>query len=111
MIALISLSAIAVVEATPAVATPRAAAAAKCAPPRGPGDNLIHSANVRTRHVGCAAARKVMLRCDRFSYGHSGHCRAVGRRWYCTSRSLGPLESNEKCTASGRRSISWVWLD
>lgn len=93
------------------VATASGRTVGSCAPPRGPGDNLVHSGQVRVRHVSCPAARRLILACDRFSYGHSGHCRAIGHRWYCTSHRAGPLGSSEACSAPGGRRVSWVWLD
>jgi len=87
------------------------AQAHSCAPPRGPGDNLVHSGHVRATRVSCPAARKLMIRCDRFSYGHSGSCAALHRSWHCTSRASGGLGSTEKCTSRGGRIVSWIWLD
>lgn len=81
-----------------------------CAPPEGPGDNAVHSGDVHAHGVSCGDARRLMIVCDRYSYGHAGDCAAVGRRWYCTSRSTGGTGSTEKCT-SGRRIVRWIWLD
>jgi hypothetical protein len=87
------------------------AASVRCAPPRGPGDNLVHSGDVRARNVNCRRAGRVIIGCARFSFGASGTCRAVGYRWLCTSRrpTTGTI-SPEKCVAGGR-TVSWVWLD
>ena len=49
-----------------------------CAPPRGPGDNAVHSRNLRVRGISCRVGRKVALACVRFTYGHSGRCSAGG---------------------------------
>jgi hypothetical protein len=101
---LVSVAALAALPATSMAST------AGCAPPRGPGDPLVHSANVRATNIDCHHARLVMLDCARFSYGHQGTCRAVSYRWYCRSHSLGGLSSTERCVA-GRKAVSWIWLD
>src|SRR4051812_23735528 len=59
---------------------------ADCRPPKGPGDNRVHSGHIHVKHVRCSDARKLMLKCAEFSYGHSGTCEAVGRIWSCTSK-------------------------
>jgi hypothetical protein len=86
------------------------ALAKACAPPRGPGDNQVHSHGLRTHHLRCSRGRRVALSCTRFTFGHAGHCSAIGRRWYCTSRREGPLGSYQRC-ASGRSTMSIHWDD
>jgi hypothetical protein len=90
--------------------TGQARSATYCAPPHGPGDNLIHSANLRVKGINCAQGRAVALRCDGFSYGHYGHCNAVGIRWYCTSYAREGTSSHERCSA-GFRIMAIDWLD
>lgn len=38
-----------------------ASATASCRPPRGPGDNLVHSYNLRATNTSCGVARRVVL--------------------------------------------------
>ena len=93
------------------MASPAATAARSCSPPRGPGDRLIHSGHVRIRNYNCRSARRLMIHCDRFSYGHSGHCNFHHLDWYCTSRPLRETASTERCSAAKRRLVAWIWLD
>jgi hypothetical protein len=85
-------------------------AAQRCASPRGPGDQAIHSTDLRVTSITCAVGRKVALTCHRFSYGHSGTCSAAGYRWRCTSTKPPGSKSAEKCLSS-RRSMSITWTD
>ena len=114
-LALVSIGALTVAGSIGGVAQ---AKTVRCSPPRGPGDDLVHSGHIRANNVTCQTTRKVMLACDRFSYGHSGNCRAVGFRWRCTSKPIGGLAHKhthtETCThtlTGGARSIAWIWLD
>src|SRR4051812_30863399 len=52
-----------------------------CSPPRGPGDNLVHSANLQVRGVSCSQGRAVALSCNK--YFTARHCTALGYRWWC----------------------------
>jgi hypothetical protein len=81
-----------------------------CAPPRGPGDNAVHSTNLRVTNITCAAGRAVALACRRFTYGRSGSCAAAGSQWRCTSTSPPGSESAERCLG-GRKSMRIRWLD
>jgi hypothetical protein len=80
-----------------------------CAPPRGPGDRQVHSANLRVTRIGCDAGRRVVLSCVRWTYGRSGTCMSAGVRWVCSSeRATGP-ESRQRCRSnSGTVSIRWL---
>lgn len=89
---------------------PVAAVATNCAPPRGPGDNLVHSANLRVKGMTCSQGRVVALRCTANTYGHSGTCAAAGYVWRCTSYKQGALGSHQRCVA-GPRIMSIDWLD
>jgi len=89
----------------------RAAENTSCAPPRGPGDNLVHSSGLRVANLSCSVGRAVALACIRFTEGHAGVCAAAGYRWRCTSTkaNAGP-ESVQRCV-SGSRSMRILWLD
>jgi len=82
----------------------------RCAPPRGPGDSSVHSRDLRVNQITCSAGRKVALACARFTYGHAGHCSAIGFRWRCTSTHPAGSESTQSC-AAGLRFMSIIWLD
>jgi hypothetical protein len=58
-------------------------AATACKPPRGPGDNLLHSTHLRAYPVSCHIARVVVLRLTRhraWLEGLEGFY-VAGRRW------------------------------
>ena len=98
--------------AVPALVPATSAASARCAPPRGPGDHLVHSGDVRARNIDCRRARLVIIGCAPFSFGHSGTCRAVGYRWFCTSRrpSTGTMSPSRASPAEGPSAGSG-WTD
>lgn len=83
-----------------------------CRPPRGPGDNLVHSSDLRARGVDCATAREVVLASTkgppaRFSEGAPFD--AAGFRWRCTAT---PFPSaHQRCTADPDKLVSIVWGD
>jgi hypothetical protein len=104
-----SLAVVAVIGAY-APAPAKSAAARACAPPRGPGDNLVHSKNLHVKNITCKVGRTVALACTRFTYGHAGTCAAAGRRWHCTSTKPAGSESFQQCKV-GRREMSILWLD
>jgi hypothetical protein len=81
-----------------------------CRPPLGPGDNRVHSSNLRALNISCPVARKVALSCARFTYGKSGTCQAAGFRWACSSRRSGPAGSTQRCV-SGLRAMTIEWGD
>src|SRR5689334_620411 len=85
-----------------------ASAARACAPPRGPGDNFVHSSGLRVKGVSCATGRRVVLSCARFTYGRSGSCAAAHRKWYCTSTRPPGSESRQRCV-SGSKVIRILW--
>ena len=82
----------------------------RCAPPRGPGDQAVHSAALRVHGITCAAGRRLALACTRFTYGRSGPCTAIGERWSCVSTKPRSLESAQVCEW-GRRSMHILWTD
>jgi hypothetical protein len=82
----------------------------RCTPPRGPGDNQFHSANLRVENTSCAVGRRVALACTRYTYGTSGTCLVAGASWYCSSRQSGGLGSSQRCS-SGIRRMSIYWTD
>jgi hypothetical protein len=88
----------------------RAAEPKTCAPPRGPGDTLVHSRDLRVVNITCSVGRAIALACTRFTYGHSGICSAAGYSWRCTSSKPPGSESEQRCVA-GRRAMSILWLD
>jgi len=82
----------------------------QCAPPTGPGDNLVHSAGLRVTGITCSQGRTVALACTKYTYGHSGSCAAAGYTWTCTSKDVGVPQSTQRCE-SGSRVMAIVWLD
>ncbi len=87
-------------------------AAASCRPPRGPGDNLVHSSDLRARGVACRVARRVVLASTKGPRGRfsEGTPFTVARqRWRChASPSPG---SHQRCTSSARAVVTIVWGD
>lgn len=84
----------------------------RCAPPRGPGDEAVHSTSLVALDIPCAIARTATLGCRRFSYGHSGACTAAGRDWECTSTLPTGSESVERCwLGSKSQSLKIRWTD
>jgi hypothetical protein len=98
------------VAADSAVVVAQAKSLTRCAPPRGPGDKGVHSADLRVENINCAAGRTVALACTRFTYGHSGVCWSVGYRWRCTSTHPPSMTSSQRCIA-GARLMNIVWTD
>jgi hypothetical protein len=78
-----------------------------CSPPRGPGDNQVHSTNVRAHGISCAEARSVMLRCNNKRL----RCQVNSHSWRCRrGGSFGPLGYRVSCS-SGYRWVKWAWID
>jgi hypothetical protein len=105
--ALVALAAIAALATTASLA-----AATACKPPRGPGDNLVHSTHLRAYRVSCHIARVVVLRSTRHRAWFEGTegFYVAGRRWVCHSTALDPVGFREHCR-SGYRRVSIRWLD
>jgi hypothetical protein len=98
------------VAGTSASLVPESTVLGRCAPPRGPGDNGVHSTSLRVENISCSIGRAVALACTRFTYGHSGICRSTGYRWHCTSTHPPNMTSAQRCVA-GTRLMSIVWTD
>jgi len=87
-------------------------AATSCRPPRGPGDNLVHSSNLKAKGVSCRVARRVVLASTkgprgRFSEGTP--FRVANQRWHCYASPF--PSSHQRCTSSTRAVVSIVWAD
>lgn len=87
-------------------------AATRCAPPRGPGDNLVHSEDLRAAGVGCGLARRVVLastagQSGRFSEGTPFN--VGGYTWRCYASPF--PGSHQRCTARYGKVVSIIWTD
>lgn len=83
-----------------------------CEPPRGPGDNLVHSSNLRATGVGCGTARRVVLASTEGSSGRFSEgtpFSVAGERWRCYASPF--PGSHQRCTASPRKVVSIIWGD
>lgn len=90
----------------------RSRAATSCRPPRGPGDNLVHSRDLKARGVRCRVARRVVLASTkgpggRFSEGTPFV--VAHQRWRCYASPF--PNSHQRCTSSARAVVSIVWGD
>lgn len=87
-------------------------AAAPCRPPRGPGDNLVHSRNLKAKGVNCRVARRVVLAStkgpgSRFSEGTP--FTVAHQRWRCYASPF--PSSHQRCMSSARAVVTIVWGD
>jgi hypothetical protein len=107
------VSAIALGASLAALASPPGSSAAtSCRPPRGPGDDLVHSEKLRAGGVGCDVARQVVLASTngaggRFSEG-AGFT-VAGERWRCYASPF--PGSHQRCTSSSDAVVSIIWID
>lgn len=85
-------------------------AATSCGPPRGPGDNLVHSEKLRAEGVGCDVARRVVLASTKGSghFSEGAPFVVAGRSWRCYASPL--PGSHQRCTSPGAV-VSIVWID
>jgi hypothetical protein len=82
-----------------------------CSPPRGPGDNLVHSSNLRASGVDCATARRVVLASTKGS-GHFSEgvpFDVGGYKWRCYASPY--PNSHQRCTAYPGKVVSIIWGD
>jgi hypothetical protein len=85
---------------------PSAQASVSCRPPRGPGDNLVHSSNLRATGVSCAVARQVVLASTRRP---GQYFYVAGYRWSCVSTAF--PGSHEHCRSGHGKTVSIIWGD
>jgi hypothetical protein len=77
-----------------------------CSPPRGPGDNLVHSTNLRAKRTSCRIARRVVL----VSTAHPDQGFSVsGHEWTCRSTPF--PDSHERCSSDHHRLVTIIWID
>ena len=100
------------VSLTALASPPGSSAATSCTPPRGPGDDLVHSERLRATGVGCDVARQVVLASTKGSGGRfsEGAIFTVrGERWRCYASRF--PRSHQRCTSSSGAVVSIIWLD
>ena len=92
-------------------APPTSQASKACRPPKGPGDNLVHSFNLRASGVGCKLARQVVLASTKGSghYSEAVPFNVGGYKWRCHATAF--PESHQSCNASPHKRVTIIWGD